>query len=291
MADSAAAVKTADIRSAALANNGALHYRAMVSETAPACDWLAAATGLSKGRIKDAMTKGAVWHKRQGQKERRIRKATLQLLPGDRIELYYDPSVLALIPPPPRLIFEAKQYSVWYKPANLLTQGTRFGDHCSLIRCVEIFFKPHKEIRPVHRLDREAFGLVIVAHTGQGASALSELFRRGAIEKRYRAEVHGRMGSPQESITLSYPLDGKAATTIVTVTEYAPKKDSSTVDILLQTGRFHQIRRHLSREGHPIVGDPAYGVRGTKADSPLQLCAYSLRFTCPFTGAKQAFSL
>jgi tRNA pseudouridine32 synthase / 23S rRNA pseudouridine746 synthase len=283
---SAAIVRTAAIRSVILENKTdcTLHHRTIVREATGACDLLSSSTGLAKVRIKEAMTKGAVWLKRPGQKEQRIRKATSPLLPGDQVELYYDPKVLSLAPPTPRLIAEEKHYSVWYKPANLLTQGTRYGDHCSLIRCAEKFFKYRKDIRLVHRLDREAFGLVLLAHTRQGAAALSDLFRKGEIEKRYRAEVHGKIGSKGETMTLSSPLDGKEAITIITVTAHSPESDSSSIDILLRTGRFHQIRRHLSLTGHPIIGDPRYGIKGIISNSPLQLCAYSLQFTCPFTG-------
>ena len=267
------------------------HYRAIIREAASACDLLALSTGLAKTRIKDAMTKGAVWLKRPGQKEHRIRKATSSLLPGDQIELYYDPNVLTLVPPEPRLIAEEKHYSAWYKPANLLSQGSRYGDHCSLIRYAEVFFKYRKEIRLVHRLDREAFGLVLLAHTRQGAAALSDLFGRGEIEKRYRAEVHGKIGSRGETMTLSYPLNGKEAVTIITVTAHAPENDSSSIDILLRTGRFHQIRRHLSLTGHPIIGDPRYGIKGKTSEPPLQLCAFSLQFMSPFTGKITRYSL
>ena len=268
-----------------------MHHEVVVAETADACVFLALSTGLSKSRIKDAMTKGAVWLKRTGNKEKRLRKATFTLLPGDRVELYYDPEVLALVPPAPRLITEEKHYSVWYKPANLLTQGTRYGDHCSLIRCVEIFFKYHKDLHLVHRLDREAFGLVLLAHTRQGASSLSRLFRQGEIEKRYRAEVQGEIGSVGETITITQPLDGKEAKTVISVIGHAPESNSSTIDILLHTGRFHQIRRHLSGMGHPVIGDPKYGLKGKISNTPLQLCAYSLQFRCPFNRNISIFSL
>jgi tRNA pseudouridine32 synthase/23S rRNA pseudouridine746 synthase len=256
----------------------------IVARAATICDLLASDTGLPKGRIKDAMIKGAVWLKRSGHKEKRIRKATSKVLPGDKLDLYYDPSVLSRVPPSPRLIAEEKHYSVWYKPANLLSQGTRYGDHCCLLRCAEIFFHHRKEILPVHRLDREAFGLVLLAHTRQGASALSTLFRQGEIEKAYRAEVYGKIGSVGETTTISHPLDGKEAITVLTVTAHAPESNSSTIDIRLITGRYHQIRRHLSRTGHPVMGDPRYGLKGKSSASPLQLCAYSLQFKCPFTG-------
>jgi tRNA pseudouridine32 synthase / 23S rRNA pseudouridine746 synthase len=263
----------------------------IVREAVSACNLLASFTGFPKGRIKDAMVKGAVWLKRHGYKEKRLRKATYNLLPGDQLELYYDPKVLSLVPPAPRLITEEKNYSVWYKPVNLLTQGTRYGDHCSLLRYVEIFYNLKKEVRPVHRLDREAFGLVLLAHTRQGASALSRLFRQGEIEKRYRAEVYGKIGSVGETITLSQPLDGKHSITVISMTAFALESDSSTIDIQLLTGRFHQIRRHLSRIGHPVIGDPKYGLNKKTSDSPLRLCAYSLQFRCPFTGKIRTFSI
>jgi tRNA pseudouridine32 synthase / 23S rRNA pseudouridine746 synthase len=268
-----------------------LHYRVIVTEAVNPCNLLASSTGLPKVRIKDAMIKGAVWLKRPGHKEKRLRKATYNLLPGDRVELYYDPQVLSLAPPAPRLIAEEKNYSVWYKPANLLTQGTRYGDHCSLIRCAEVFFKYRKEIRPVHRLDREAFGLVLLAHTRQGASALSKLFRQGEIEKRYRAEVQGNIGSGGETMSLSEPLDGKEAITEISVITHVQETNSSTIDILLHSGRFHQIRRHLSGAGHPVIGDPQYRLKGKMQDTPLQLCAYGLQFRCPFSGKIRTFSI
>lgn len=268
-----------------------MHHKLIVTEAADACVFLALSTGLSKIRIKNTMAKGAVWLKRIGNKEKRLRKATFTLLPGDQVELYYDPEILALVPPTPRLVAEQKHYSVWYKPANLLTQGTRYGDHCSLIRRAEIFFKNRKEIRPVHRLDREALGLVLLAHSRQGARSLSELFRQGEIEKRYRAEVLGKIGSVGETITITQPLDGKEASTLISVMAQAPDSSSSTVDILLHTGRLHQIRRHLSGTGHPVIGDPKYGIKGKMSDTPLQLCAYSLQFRCPFTRNIRTFSI
>ena len=60
-------------------------------------------TGLSKTRVKDAMSKGAVWLKRNG-KQRRLRRATTELLPADQIALFYDRDILQRRPPEPDLI-------------------------------------------------------------------------------------------------------------------------------------------------------------------------------------------
>ena len=72
--------------------------------------------------------------------------------------------MLALAPLQPDLISDQYRYSVWHKPVGLMTQGTGFGDHCSLLRQAELFFKSRRGVFPVHRLDREAAGIVILAH-------------------------------------------------------------------------------------------------------------------------------
>lgn len=237
------------------------------------------------------MNKGAVWIKRPGHKERRIRRATFGLRPLDRIDLYYDPAILSLQPPPSRLIAEEKHYGVWFKPANMLTQGTRYGDHCSLLRWIEVYYGQKKDILPVHRLDREAFGLVLVAHSRKAASALSELFRLRKIEKRYRVKVFGNFNEPDRKITFSQPLDGKEAITIAEVVSSSLENETAILDIVLRTGRFHQIRRHLSQAGHPVIGDPKYGIAGRTTGATLQLCAYKLQFECPFTGKQRCFKM
>jgi tRNA pseudouridine32 synthase/23S rRNA pseudouridine746 synthase len=293
MEDSVADVKLVAILSVILENKklSSSHFSLLVKTPTKVCSFIALSTGLSKLRVKDAMVKGAVWLKRNGQKEKRIRKATFNLLPGDRINFYYDPNILSLIPLSPRLIAEEKHYSVWFKPANLLTQGTRFGDHCSLLRLIELYYKHKKEIFIVHRLDREAYGLVVVAHSRISAAALSELFRTGRVEKRYLAKVNGRFNPSKKNFRLSRPLDGKNAVTIITDISFSSADETSTLDILLQTGRYHQIRRHLSMEGYPIMGDPRYGNAPYSPQTSLQLCAYELQFVCPFSQKARSFKL
>ncbi len=142
----------------------------------------------------------------------------------------------------------------------------------------------------MHRLDREARGLVLLAHGRAAAAAFSKLFRTGGVEKRYRAVVHGLVGSCGETRTLDAELDGKSAQTLVTVSDLDVEGGKSTLDILLLTGRYHQIRRHLSAIGHPLVGDDRYGPPN-RDRQPLQLTAYELAFRCPFSGRDRRFTL
>jgi tRNA pseudouridine32 synthase/23S rRNA pseudouridine746 synthase len=245
-------------------------------------------SALPKARLKDAMNKGAVWLKR-GSKTKRLRRATTQLLPGDELSLYYNPEVLALAAPVPQLVADEQHYSVWIKPAGLLAQGSREGDHCSLLRLAEQALK--REVFLVHRLDREAAGLMLIAHTQKAAAALSALFTAQAaqsrIHKLYRVEVKGQTPERGE-ITLA--LDGKAALTRYTRSSYDPARDASIVEVELVTGRKHQIRRHFAGSGFPVLGDPVYG-SGNKDTRGLQLFAVDLAFTCPLTKAARHYHM
>ncbi len=253
-----------------------------------ACDFLAKHTGLSKSRIKEAMNKGAVWiGKKQGQAYR-IRRATARVNPGDFLSIFYDHQLLALTPLRPECISDQNRYSVWFKPAGLMTQGTKYGDHCSLLRQAELFFKSKREVFPVHRLDRETSGLVLIAHDKTAAGALSRLFLSRQIIKHYRARVSGNLAAKRPRGEIDLPLDGQPAVTQFAVTDYDPAANVSSVDIIIHTGRRHQIRRHFEAIGFPVMGDPRYG-RGNKNSSGLKLVARALEFHCPFSDQKLVF--
>ena len=253
-----------------------------------ACDFVASRTGLSKARVKDAMNKGAVWLVRKGSGRVRLRKATFALKRNDTVELYYDPKVLAVEAPPALCLKEFKHYSVWFKPANLLTQGTDYGDHGSLLRQVETFFNPRREVYPVHRLDREARGLIMVAHSKQIAAKLSQLFQDHLVVKRYCAEVSGLPDIDEG--TIDDPLDGKEAVSHFIVISRHIETNTSTLQVVIETGRLHQIRRHLAGIGHPVMGDPRYG-RANKDGKPMRLTAYELEWPCPLTGKNRVCRL
>lgn len=232
-----------------------------------ACDILALDTDLSKMRIKKAMNRGAVWLEQNGSKKRRIRRGIIQLKE-----------------PTAHCIRDYRRYSIWYKPAGLMTQGSPFGDHCTLSRQVQNFFKPTRKAFIVHRIDREASGLVMVAHDRLAAAALSKLLRQREVQKYYQVNVRGDFSRYQDSIgSIELALDDKAAKTCFQLLHYDARKDQSKVRVWIETGRRHQIRRHFDLIGYPVMGDPRYG-SANKNQIGLQLVAYALHFKCPFDG-------
>ncbi len=261
-----------------------------VESPGTACDLLAEKSGLSKGRIKDAMNKGAVWLKGKRGGMKRLRRVTTRLRQGSHIELYYDKDILSCAPPGAKCLEDRIAYSAWHKPAGLMSQGTKYGDHCSLLRQAELFFSPPRETFLVHRLDREVSGVMLIAHTKEAAAALSELFAKNLIVKKYRAEVLGIIGETGGRGMIELPLDGKAAVTEYRVLSNDPEKNTSTVEIIIKTGRLHQIRRHFDMIGHPAMGDPKYG-KGNKNVEGMKLSAVSLEFLCPVSRKRVCFSL
>ncbi|MDY0325393.1 MAG: RluA family pseudouridine synthase [Candidatus Cloacimonadaceae bacterium] len=254
------------------------------------CDFLAHYTELSKQKIKDAMKKGAVFLARPQGGRQRVRRATQAVSPGFEVLLFYDPAILNLTAPPAECMGDFHQYSVWYKPGGLLSQGSQWGDHCACLRQAELFFSPRRKAFLIHRLDREASGLMVIAHTREVAARLSALFQQRQVIKQYIIEVFGLPGQKDRIGKISLALDGKPALTNYRVREYDLARNTALVTVTIETGRTHQIRRHFDSIGCPVVGDPVYG-RGNHGDGGLRLCAYGLSFTCPVSGRLMRFAL
>ncbi len=245
------------------------------------CNTLATLTGLSKSRVKRAMGCGAVWRQQPGGKMRRVRRATTAIHAGDQIAIYYDEEILKAEPPVAQCLRDYRHYSIWYKPAGLMTQGSRFGDHCSLSRQVEKYFEPPRPALLVHRIDRETAGLVMMAHERKAAALFAELLRTHRIEKQYQVVVVGKPTMDGSEAIIDLPLDGRPAQTKFFPLHYDAAANQSVLRVQIITGRQHQIRRHFDLIGHPVMGDPRYG-RGNKNKRGLRLVAFGLKFKCPF---------
>lgn len=252
-------------------------------------DLLQRATGLSKQRIKLAMTQGAVWITR-GRNTQRLRRATRALRSGDEVHLYYDAAILAETPPEPTLIADVGGYSVWDKPRGMRSQGSKWGDHCTLVRWAERHLQPERSAFTVHRLDRAANGLMLVAHSKSITAALSALFQKREVDKRYRALVAGDFSGQPNPLRVELPIDETEAVSEISLLQVSDDGSRSLVDVRIETGRKHQIRRHLAELGHPIIGDRLYGT-GNVGGVDLQLTAFLLAFHCPVNAERVEYRL
>ncbi len=124
----------------------------------------------------------------------------------------------------------------------------------------------------VHRLDKDTSGLLVAAKTDRAHQALSQAFQTREIERRYLALVWGVPNPVAGVITGNIGRDprnrqrmavvakgGKTAETHYRVLEVLAQGKASLLECRLMTGRTHQIRVHLTAQGHPLIGDPLYG--------------------------------
>lgn len=257
------------------------------SQAIPLGEVLLKLTPLTPKDLGDIATKGGVWIQRGGKgKILRIRFLKEIVSPEDVLQVNYDPKVLAL-PTVQHLdcLYEDQNYGIWVKPAGVVPQGSEASDHASVLRYVEKV--KNKDVYLVHRLDRETLGLMIVAYHAKAAGLLSSLFQRHEIKKSYRAIVLGKMPEGHKE-TIRASLDDKEAITHFEVLTASDK--TSLLEVRIETGRFHQIRRHLDQIGHPIMGDPKYG-KGNKNKEGLMLVADKLSLSDPWSGKPKEFAL
>ncbi|UTW45148.1 RluA family pseudouridine synthase [bacterium SCSIO 12696] len=257
-----------------------------ITNTTDPVSLLAEACDLSKQRIKQVMQKGAVWLT-NGKRTKRLRRHSKALQPGQQLHLYYDAHVLGQQPPTPLLITDEGEYSVWHKPRGVLSQGSKWSDHCTINRLVEQQLQHQRPAQIIHRLDRAASGLMLIGHSRTATAALAKLFEQRQLDKRYRVVVQGQPTKDEQ--TLSEPVDGRHATSHVYCLKYNPASNQSLLEVRIETGRKHQIRRHLAGIGCPVVGDRLYGNGDQEED--LQLTAAQLEFICPLSGEARQYRL
>lgn len=260
----------------------------VIDPSIPAAELLKQQSSLSKQQIKQAMKKGAVWISDADSSHKRLRRVDKILKIGQQVHLYYDAQILGLQVDAAVLIADEGDYSVWYKPYGMLSQGSKWGDHCTINRWVEQNHHPQRPAFIVNRLDRAAQGLMLIAHTKSAASALSGLFAKRSINKQYTALVSGLF---PEKLLLDTPIGEKSAVSSASLLVYDLEAKQSLVAVEIETGRKHQIRKHLSGVGFPIIGDRLYGP--DIGDLAINLCLVSsyLAFKCPLTGTDKSYRL
>jgi 23S rRNA pseudouridine1911/1915/1917 synthase len=173
-----------------------------------------------------------------------------------------------------KILYEDNHFIAVEKPALLLTQPSPTSSK-SLEQDLKAFIKKRDAkkgnvfLHAVHRLDKEASGIVIFAKTQKALSRLSRSIREQEFVKEYYALVEGT-GLKKGKVTDFLLHDHHKATIVsedherakqaeLEIIESEERDNLSLVKIRLITGRYHQIRAQLAHLGHPIVGDKKYG--------------------------------
>ena len=182
-------------------------------------------SGFTIREIKSYMQKGAVWlSDKTG--THRVRRASKNLAIGDELHCYFNQIVLNATIEEPTLLEDKDQYSIWVKPNGVLSQGSKWGDHCSIARWVELYDTRQRPAFIVHRLDRAACGLMLIAHGKKMASTFSAMFAQRKISKNYIAYVEGDHSSRTAPQTIDEQLDGKLSITNIQKIDFDEKAEN-----------------------------------------------------------------
>jgi 23S rRNA pseudouridine1911/1915/1917 synthase len=202
-------------------------------------------------------------------------------------------------------VYEDGDVLVVNKPAGLLTSTVANEKRPTAIALIRRYLEqqdPKARAGVIHRLDRDASGLLVFSKNNGAYESLKSQFFHHTVERVYTAVVHG-VPSPQsgriENRLVELPdgsvretkVDGKGerAVTEYETIEYDRKQKISLLKVTLHTGRKHQIRTHLAQRGTPILGDSVYG---HPSDAPcLLLTATRLCFNHPRSGERLSFEL
>lgn len=200
------------------------------------------------------------------------------------------------------VLYEDNHLLAVNKPAGLPVQGDSTGDeHLLQVAAAYIKEKYNKPgdafIGLIHRLDRPVSGVVLLARTSKGLARMNEKFREKQTEKTYHAITRELL--PDNSGTLTHYL-GKDAKTHRALTYLKPKAGAKIAvlhykllksingfnlyEVILETGRFHQIRAQFAKAGAPLLGDVKYGAGEPLPDRSIGLHARKLVFAHPVTG-------
>ena len=223
-------------------------------------DFLAARLRTTKRAAKAMIDARVVWVNRK-----LVWIARHALKPGDKVAFVVKPGTGAKQSkegdraPHVRILWQDSRYLAADKPAGLLTQGR--GSAEELLRRQE----GNPAIAAVHRLDKETSGVLLFAKDAEALEAAIAMFRTHRVVKHYAAIVAGRV--EREMSTLTETLDGERAVTHLKRLRATP--DATFLSVRIETGRTHQIRRHLAGIRHPVVGDRQYGLKRT--DDPRLL--------------------
>ncbi|MFH0908608.1 MAG: RluA family pseudouridine synthase [bacterium] len=242
----------------------------------PILDYLARRLDISKKKAKQMLDARAVFVNNQ-----RVWMARHVMQRDDIVEVNLPVAPARAAGGGLHALYEDDDYLIIDKPAGLLSDGPNSAES----RLRKQFNNP--QIEAVHRIDRETSGCLLFARHAKARDAAVAIFEQRGVRKTYVALVHGRF--PYEIRVIDKPLEHQHAITHVRVVR--ANDVASLLELHPETGRTHQIRKHLAGLRHPILSDKVYAT--TPIDHPAlrriprqMLHAAGLEFAHPATGAR-----
>ncbi|MBO5505374.1 MAG: RluA family pseudouridine synthase [Clostridia bacterium] len=241
-----------------------------------------------------------------------VPKGNAKVKQGDKIEVSIpDAEEIDVLPEdiPLDIVYEDDCMLVVNKPQGMVVHpaaGNYTGTmvNALLYYCGDSLSGINGEKRPgiLHRIDKDTSGLLLVAKNDIAHIKLSEQIKEHSLTREYFALVHGNI--KEDSGTIDAPIgrhpEDRKKMTITdknsreAVTHYFVEERFGKYTLVrcrLETGRTHQIRVHMSKNGHPIVGDKTYGVKKEEFSLKGQLLhAHKVGFIHPITETYMEFS-
>ena len=248
---------------------------------------------------------------------RKVTTPSTKIKAGDELEFNAPGPPVPLAPPIPQnlefdVVFEDEHIIVVDKPAGLAVHAGAGRRDGNLVNGLIARYPDLTELEPVerpgivHRLDADTSGLMLVARTVDAAAKLAADIKAHDVGRWYIALIDGKIsGHPRGMIDRpigrhprirtkqAVVQGGKPARTafFVLAHYWILGRNLTLIQLHLETGRTHQIRVHMQAIGHPLIGDPVYGVTPQGITLGRQfLHAHRIEFDHPATGETLAFS-
>ena len=207
---------------------------------------------------------------------------------------------------PLEILYEDEALAVVVKPCGMVVHPAAGNEDGTMVNAL-LYHLDHLggiggEERPgiVHRLDKDTSGLLLVAKNDRAQLELSRQLAERETEKHYLAMVEGSPKEERGFIDAPIGRHHQDRKKMAIVPEGRPSQTEWTVlargqgcallDVHILTGRTHQIRVHMRSVGHPVCGDPIYGLPRGQRVPRLMLHAWRLSFTHPVTGERMTLT-
>lgn len=234
----------------------------------------------TKSSLKKRLKKGLITVNNQ------IGSTATYISGNEIIKLYSDNKSTPVFPLKLKILYEDDYLAVIHKPPGILVSGNSFQ---TVTNALEFNLTPSisedaTRPLPIHRLDYATTGALLIGKTGACIRTLYSLFEKKEIQKVYIAITIGEM---RENGIVDSEIENKSASSLYKKLASVPSerfKELNLIQLKPETGRRHQLRKHLHGIGNPILGDKDYFIEDLVLKGKgMYLHAYLLKFKHPIS--------